>query len=593
MNPSYSGMPCSTYYLTITMMTTKNKDSLIRAGAEYIVAGFSVIPVIGKKPCVNWKQFQEKAMTVIEFQNLFERCEATGIAIVTGKLSGITVVDVDSEEANSKLHFPRTPTVKTSKGYHYYFKYTDKITTTSNPIEKVDIRSEGGYVVAPPSIHESGAEYTWLVELREEMAEFPIEKFKVEQKQAVSDFGDRNWESLFSGVPEGNRNTTATQIVGKFLRFTPQNEWERTIWPLLCSINKRNTPPLEAKELRQTFDSIVKTKLKSTEQKNEPDQTIKIISIKELFTKEQKLHSFLIKKLLPNKLNVMSGQPGAGKSWIMLEMAKAVATGSKLFEKYETVQGAVMIVDGESGEQELKKRMLQMGFDKDLPIYVISEQGIKLDNPETLKFLHSKAKELDIKFIIFDPFSAMHSKTENNAEDMQIVMESMASFTNQGITVLFLHHHRKESSFSPSSMSQNLRGSSVILSRVDSQTVIINKGDQGTTTRIRYSQEKLRNGKREKTFELFLDEDETGIYLKHAGEIEVENSKMDTAIDVIPKILKDEGKTKEEICQLLKKEDIQERTASMALRKLEKARTIQKTRRGKKNFYTVAQEEKF
>lgn len=567
------------------------KNELIRAGAEYITQGFSVIPVIGKKPCVDWKQYQEKSMTVIEFQKLFETCEPTGIAIVTGKVSGIVVVDVDSEEANKKIDLPKTPTVKTSKGFHYYFKYHTKAKTSTGITEKIDIRSDGGYVVAPPSVHETGFKYEWLLKFGEvELAEFPVDKFEKKTKQSISDFGEKNWESLFSGVPEGKRNTTATQIIGKFLRFTPQSEWERTIWPLLCSINKQNMPPLETKELRQTFDSIVKTKLKSAEQISKTDEIIKVISIKELFSREHKQNSFLIEKLLPNKLNVMSGQPGAGKSWIMLEMARVVATGGKLFGKYNAVQGPVMVVDGESGEQELKKRMQQMGFDKDLPIYVISEQGIKLDNPDTLKFLHLKAKELKVRLIIFDPFSAMHSKTENNAEDMQIVMESMASFTNTGITVLFLHHHRKESGFSPSSMSQNLRGSSVILSRVDSQTVIVNKGDQGTTTRIRYSQEKLRNGKRAGAFELFLDEDETGIYLRHAGEIEVENSKMDTAIDAIQAMLKPDGKTKDEICDLLKKEDIQTRTASTALRKLEKSEVIIKTKKGKKNFYMLVDE---
>jgi RecA-family ATPase len=277
----------------------------------------------------------------------------------------------------------------------------------------------------------------------------------------------------------------------------------------------------------------------------------------------------------------------------MLEIAKSVATGEKLFGKYEATQGAVLIIDGESGEQELKKRMQQMSFSRNLPIYVISEQGIKIDDPNTLRFIHSKTQELNIKLVVFDPLSAMHSKTENNAEDMQVVMESMASLTNKGVTVLFLHHHRKESSFGQSSMSQNLRGSSVILSRVDSQTVIINKGDEGTNTRIRYSQEKMRNGKREKAFELFLTEDDTGIYLKHAGEVEVEESKMNKAIEFIPTTLKEEGKTKEEICQILKKNDIQARTTSTALRKLEKSGQIKKARKGKKNFYTLPNEVDF
>lgn len=570
-------------------LTQKNKDELIRTGAEYLMRGFSVIPVMGKKPCVDWKKFQEKAMTVIEFQSIFERCSPTGIAIITGKVSGIIVVDVDSEEANTKLNLSKTPTVKTSRGFHYYFKYPDiKVVTSSNHLEKVDIRSDGGFIVAPPSIHESGFKYEWITGLDEtELAEFPFEKFKA--KQTIPVTNGKDWEPIFSGTREGNRNTTTAQIAGKLLSLMPSNEWERTTWPLLKALNRLNVPPLDENELRATFNSIAKINLKSSEGQNLSTQEIKIISIKDLFSMEQEKETFLIEKLLTNNgINVMSGQPHAGKSWIMLEMAKSVAKGEKLFGKYDTLQGSVMIIDGESGEQELKRRMLKMHFDETLPIYITSRDGIKIDNKETLKHLISKAKELDIRLVILDPFSAIHSKTENNAEDMQIVMESMESFTKEGITVLFLHHHRKESGFSPSSASQNLRGSSVILSRVDSQSVISGKGDAGTTTRIRYSQEKLRNGKKEKPFELFLEEDELGVYIKHAGEIKVENSKMDKAIETIQKLLAIDGKTKEEVCDLLKKEDVQERTTSTALRKLENSGAIKKTKKGKKNFYIIA-----
>lgn len=561
-----------------------HKDELINVGVEYIKRGFSIIPVFNKKPMVDWKQYQEKSMSEFEFQTILQTCDPTGIAIITGKISNLTVIDVDTEEANSKLKLPKTPTVKTSKGYHYYFRYTKELKTTTSKVKGVDIRSDGGYVVVPPSIHKSGHKYTWLVDLDNEIAEVPIEQFVTKKEKINNNEEVNSWETLFSGVREGQRNNTTTKIVGKLVSLIPENEWERTVWPLVLAINKNNKPPLETKELRRTFESITKLSLES---KKPSENEIKIISIEDLFNKIDKQDRFLIEKLLPSKLNVMSGQPGAGKSWIMLEIAKSVATGQKLFEKYESVQGSVLIIDGESGEQELKKRMKQMGFESSWPVFIISEQGIKIDNPETLKFIQSKAKELKIKLIILDPLSAMHTKTENNAEDMQIVMESMASLTNQGITVLFLHHHRKENGFGNSNMSQNLRGSSVILSRVDSQTVIINKGDEGTNTRISYSQEKMRNGKREKPFEIFLTEDDAGIYLKHAGETKVEETKISKAINFIPTLLTESGKTKEEISQILRKNDIQVRTTSSALKKLENSGLIQKTRKGKKNFYTI------
>jgi putative DNA primase/helicase len=93
------------------------------------------------------------------------------IGIATGAVSGIVVVDVDGPDALARLHalaaqhnepLPRTLTVKTARGWHFYFKHphADLVIPCSTG-DGIDLRGDGGYVVAPPSVHKSGHIYRW------------------------------------------------------------------------------------------------------------------------------------------------------------------------------------------------------------------------------------------------------------------------------------------------------------------------------------------------------------------------------------------------------------------------------------------------
>ncbi|MFA9229888.1 MAG: bifunctional DNA primase/polymerase [Microgenomates group bacterium] len=97
------------------------------------------------------------------------------IGIVTGRVSGLMVVDIDHgatkngyaslqslEAANGPL--PRDLTVQTGGGgLHIYLSMpaVDIRNSTSKLAPHIDVRGEGGYVVAPPSRHISGTRYTW------------------------------------------------------------------------------------------------------------------------------------------------------------------------------------------------------------------------------------------------------------------------------------------------------------------------------------------------------------------------------------------------------------------------------------------------
>lgn len=94
----------------------------------------------------------------------------SNIGIATGGEIGLVVIDVDGNEGFEALGDERVadlkdesvPCVSTGRGYHYYFRSSTPLKTERGFVKNVDIKGEGGYIVAPPSRHVSGRCYEWL-----------------------------------------------------------------------------------------------------------------------------------------------------------------------------------------------------------------------------------------------------------------------------------------------------------------------------------------------------------------------------------------------------------------------------------------------
>ena len=96
----------------------------------YVTKGFSVIPLKAKdkRPAIpSWKIYQSKLTTKDELESWFGNGSNNNIGIVTGAISGIVVVDLDSREAvdfaKKNDNLSNTPRVRTAKGYHVYCNY--------------------------------------------------------------------------------------------------------------------------------------------------------------------------------------------------------------------------------------------------------------------------------------------------------------------------------------------------------------------------------------------------------------------------------------------------------------------------------------
>lgn len=150
--------------------TLKAQQTLSEATLEYLTRGWSVIPLLGKLPAVPWKEFQTRRATPEEVESWFSSAtKPTGVGIVTGKLSGLVVVDCDTPEAAKfwQASFPSSPlSVSTGGGgVHVYYGMPEagEVRNRTKILgRQIDVRGEGGYATAPPSLHSSGKEYAWV-----------------------------------------------------------------------------------------------------------------------------------------------------------------------------------------------------------------------------------------------------------------------------------------------------------------------------------------------------------------------------------------------------------------------------------------------
>lgn len=229
----------------------------------YLVAGYSIIPVgFDKRPLLSsWKEFQSRHVTEEELEQWINQWPNMNIAIVTGEISGITVIDIDTggETITPLSSFPETYTVKTpTEGYHLFYKYNPNINQTANTFSQyphVDIRNTGGFVVAVPShckYIKNGKQIDGYYEVYKQIAikDFPVNLFPVSEVKKKHD------PKLAFGAPEGTRNDSAAKVIGHILSSIHPNYWLDFGLAGLREWNKRNNPPLPDEEIVATYKSI-------------------------------------------------------------------------------------------------------------------------------------------------------------------------------------------------------------------------------------------------------------------------------------------------------------------------------------------------
>lgn len=252
-------------------------DELKRTALYYRQCGLSVIPVRGrqytfgstdedrarnsKRPLVEWMPYQKIFATEEEIEEWSARWPFANLACVTGQISGIVVVDFDSEDAvraASSRGFLNTVIVRTGRGCHAYYRYPQgkEIRNNVDGNIKTDIRANGGYVILPPSIHYSGCLYAWktghgIGEVP--FADTPAEFLKQSSGKIRRERSDLH--EYYKGVGIGSRNDTLARLCGSWMNDGLD---DAECLMMARTWNTINKPPLSDREVVSVVESILR-----------------------------------------------------------------------------------------------------------------------------------------------------------------------------------------------------------------------------------------------------------------------------------------------------------------------------------------------
>ena len=195
------------------------------------------------------------------------------IGIATGnKSNGLVVIDLDVDKnkgidgyevlrdwQNKHGELPETWQSITGRGgYHYFYKDTITHSNKVGLYEGVDIRGEGGYIVAPPSVHPNGNTYEWEQEPKEyEIAQVDdiVNDFFKGEKQRIDSEHKTNFK-VPELIPEGERVDTIVRLIASLRTKGLDDDAIKAA--VRVENEKRCNPPLKEKELEKAVFPALK-----------------------------------------------------------------------------------------------------------------------------------------------------------------------------------------------------------------------------------------------------------------------------------------------------------------------------------------------
>lgn len=265
---------------------------------------------------------------------------------------------------------------------------------------------------------------------------------------------------------------------------------------------------------------------------------ISFITLKELMTQYYPESEWVVESLIPEGLTVLSAQPASYKTWLLLDIAIAVASGGQLSETFDTTQTGVLMVDEENSERLLQQRLSLLGDDNELPIHFMIEKNFKLEDAQISKVIKF-CKENKIGLVTIDSLVRVHSSNENDAVQMSEVFAKLRRFNKAKINVLVTHHNRKGGK--TENPSQDMRGSSDILAAVDCHLSL--KRNRENKQTITVTQTKVRFMQEIEPFEMEVISTDERVKFEYAGLSDFVETKRAKTTNAIKELLAD-GKTR-------------------------------------------------
>jgi hypothetical protein len=194
-------------------------------------------------------------------------------------------------------------------------------------------------------------------------------------------------------------------------------------------------------------------------------QVLPVVRVAEL-PSEELAERWLVEQLwCARSVGVIGGAPKCAKTWLGLDMALSVATGTPCLGRYAVPEpGPVLVYLAEDALRSVRERIEGMarhrGLDLDqVEIHVITAPVLRLDHDRDRTRLWETVRWLRPRLLVLDPLVRLHGIDENHAGDVAELLGYLRAVQRElGLSVLLVHHTRKNAGDGVAA-GQGLRGS--------------------------------------------------------------------------------------------------------------------------------------
>jgi putative DNA primase/helicase len=456
---------------------------MVDEALKYQEAGFSIIPIgSNKKPKVLWKEFQTRIPSLNEVKAWWAKFPTAQIGMVTGKINNLTVVDCDSKEILESVLklLPEGFPVLSSKtqrgvGTHLCFGFTPGLKSRNRVEKYLDVKSEGGFVIVPPSRGMKGS-YAWTAgsDIRTNNVRPPIPPALL---QYLKDRMKRSDNLVVSGTPsplgaspggiqdpitEGTRDDRLFHMA---LKLFKSREPYDSVKQYVLTAARGCSPPFPEREALAKVDSAYKRlqeRPMRTGCSQQGGEEVDQLASRDASSVQDRAIPWLWRGVFPTHMaTALTGDQGLGKTLVAVDLSARISHGSE-FPIYDRpspmVLGKVLYVTSEGvPEMILVPRLRVAGADLS-KIKIIEGTYLKngefsiLDMTRDLPRLEQEARDFgDVKLLVVDPIASVLPESINPNQQNQVrrAMDRMSNLAySLGIAVVIVMHWAKDRTLS-------------------------------------------------------------------------------------------------------------------------------------------------